>query len=171
MALHRSEGRRIYIVSSSPEEVVRPARPALRGERRDRDAARGGRRRACYTGDARVLRVRRAEGGGDPQPRRAGGDRSRGVVRVQRLDHRPADARRRGQPGGGQRRQGAPSRGRGARVADPRLPPAGAPAYPHRVRPCRRRGPRSRPRSARWRWPRCSSGSSRGRGSSAHDDA
>ena len=166
MALHRSEGRRIYIVSSSPEEVVRPlARHfgvngviATRPGVDDAGPVHGG---------ARVLRVRRAEGGSDPQPRRAGGDRSRGVVRLQRLDHRPADARRRGPPGRGQRRQGASSRGRGARLADPRLPPAGAHAHPTRVRPCRRRGPRSRPRSARWPWPRCSSGSSRGRGSSA----
>ena len=57
IALHRSEGRRIYIVSSSPEEVVRPLARHFGVARRDRHP-RAGRGRRPLHGRARVLRVR-----------------------------------------------------------------------------------------------------------------
>ena len=48
MDLHRSEGRRIYIVSSSPEEDRASARATLRRLGRHRHASRGRRRRPVH---------------------------------------------------------------------------------------------------------------------------
>ena len=132
MDLHRSEGRRIYIVSSSPEEIVRPlARHfgvsgviATRAEVGD-----DGR----YTGELEFYAYgeQKAEAI-DAIASRMGIDLST-VVRVQRLHHRPPDARGRGRPGGGEPGQGSPQDRRGARLADPRLPQAGAAAFADRV--------------------------------------
>ena len=49
IAEHQAAGRRIYIVSSSPEEVVRPLAATFRRLRGDRDA-RGGRSRQSLHG-------------------------------------------------------------------------------------------------------------------------
>ena len=54
---------------SSPEEIVRPLARHFGVERRDRDP-RPGRRRRPLHGRPRVLRLRRAEGRGDPRDRR-----------------------------------------------------------------------------------------------------
>ena len=48
MELHRSEGRRIYIVSSSPEEVVRPLARHFGVSGRDRHAGGGRRGRSVH---------------------------------------------------------------------------------------------------------------------------
>jgi phosphoserine phosphatase len=71
IALHRSEGRRIYIVSSSPEEVVRTARPAFRRQRRHRHTGPGGRQRPLH-GRTRVLRLREQKAEAIPRPRANG---------------------------------------------------------------------------------------------------
>ena len=75
---HRAEGRRIYIVSSSPEEIVRPLARHFGVERRDRHQG-AGRPRGPVHGRARVLRVRRGEGRGHPPAgRQRSGSTSRG---------------------------------------------------------------------------------------------
>ena len=108
------------------------AAPALRRERRHRHPGRDRRRRPVH-GRARVLRLRRAEGRGDPDLAGRLGIDLDGLVRLQRFDHRPADALGRRAPGRGQPRPRAPPRGRGARVAGARLPPPGSVAHAHRA--------------------------------------
>ncbi len=142
MDLHRSEGRRIYIVSSSPEEIVRPLARHFGVSGVIATQSRGRRRRSLH-GRPGVLRLRRTEGRGDRADRVPRRHRPLGVLRVQRLHHRPPDARGRRGARGGEPRQGPPEDRRGARLADPRLPPAGA----ARARGSRRRFPRPSRRS------------------------
>ena len=89
---HHAAGREVVIVSSSPTEVVEPLAEFLGADELHRHPRRGRRRRQLHR-RARVLRLRRRQGGGDPRARRPGGHRSRRVLRLQRLDHRPPDAR------------------------------------------------------------------------------
>ena len=113
MDLHRSEGRRIYIVSSSPEEIVRPlARHfgvsgviATRAEVGD-----DGR----YTGDLEFYAYGEQKAEAIDAHRVAHGHRPHAVVRIQRLHHRPPDARDRRRAGGGEPGQGSAEDRRGA---------------------------------------------------------
>ena len=158
IALHRSEGRRIYIVSSSPEEVVRPlarhfgASGVIATQAQVDDTGRYTGELAFYAyGEQKAEAIRGLAATAGLEPRRQ--------LRVQRLGHRRAHARRGGQPGGGQPRQGAAPGSRRARVADPRLPPPRAAALTHREG--RARHPRSasgRPSALpRWRPSWCGS--------------
>ena len=67
IAEHRAAGRKVFIVSASPEEIVAPL-----GEYLGVDAAIASRARVedgRYTGEMRALRVRSAQGGGDAPDR------------------------------------------------------------------------------------------------------
>ena len=164
IALHRSEGRRIYIVSSSPEEVVRPlarhfgASGVIATQAQVDDTGRYTGELAFYAyGEQKAEAIRGLAQRLGLEPRRQ--------LRVQRLGHRRADARCGGQPRGGQSRQSAPAGSRRARVADPRLPTSGAAAFTHREGRARRpRSASGRP-SAPPRWPPSWCGSSCDRGS------
>ena len=131
MELHRSEGRRIYIVSSSPEEIVRPlarhfgvggviATRAQVGE--------DGR----YTGELEFYAYGEQKAEAIGRHRGAHGYRPLGVLRVHGLHHRPPHARGRRRPGGGEPRQGLRRSPRSG-TADPGLPPAGPTALADRV--------------------------------------
>ncbi len=132
MDLHRSEGRRIYIVSSSPEEIVRPlARHfgvsgviATRAEVGD-----DGR----YTGDLEFYAYgeQKAEAI-DAIASRMGIDLSRSYAYSDSITDLPM-LEIVGEPGGGEPRQGSAEDRRGARLADPGLPPAGSAAFADRV--------------------------------------
>ena len=131
IALHRSEGRRIYIVSSSPEEVVRPlarhfgASGVIATQAQVDDTGRYTGELAFYAyGEQKAEAMRGLA-------QRLGLNLEGSYAYSDSVTDVP-DARRGGQPGGGQPRQGAPPGSRRARVADPRLPPPGAAALTHR---------------------------------------
>ena len=157
IALHRSEGRSIYIVSSSPEEVVRPlarhfGASGVIATRAAVDAA------GRYTGELAFYAYGKLKA--DAIGALAGriGHRPRRQLRLQRLGHRRAHAGRRRPPHRGQPRQGIASHGRGARLGDQGLPASGSTAQPHRA--ARFHLPRSasrRPWGRRRSW-RCWSG-------------
>ncbi len=132
MELHRSEGRRIYIVSSSPEEVVRPlARHfGVSGVIATRAAVGADGR---YTGELEFY----AYGEGKAEAVRAvaerDGDRPGAVVRIHGLGNRSAASGSGREPRGGESRQGAQEGCGGARLADTRLPSARSIAYPDRI--------------------------------------
>ena len=151
MELHRSEGRRIYIVSSSPEEVVRPlARHfGVSGVIATRAAIGPDGR---YTGELEFY----AYGEGKAEAVRAVAERmridlSRSFAYSDSVTDLPLLERRR-EPGRRESGQGAQEGGGGAGLADPRLPPAGADADPARLRRSRSEGQcRGRPRGGRHR--------------------
>ena len=103
MALHRSEGRRIYIVSSSPEEVVRPLSQhfGASGVIATRAEIDDDRR---YTGELAFYAYGEQKAEAIDGARRPTRHRPRRLVRLQRLDHRPADALGRRAPGRGEPR-------------------------------------------------------------------
>ena len=138
-----------------------PARPALRRERRDRDARRGRTTTAATRASSSSTRT------ASRRPRRsaaspsAPGHRPRRVLRVQRLDHRPPDARRRSATRWRSTRQGAPreaprsAAGRSATSAGRcGCAPGSRQAVPPPAALDRGRGRRASP------WRRCSCGSS-----------
>ena len=89
---HHRAGRTVVIVSSSPEEVVKPIGAFLEVDRRHRHAGADRRRRRVHR-RARVLRVRSAQGGSDREVRRRARHRPRRVLRVLGLHHRRTNAR------------------------------------------------------------------------------
>ena len=158
MELHRSEGRRIYIVSSSPEEVVRPlARHfgvsgviATRAE-----VGADGR----YTGELQFYAYGEGKAEAVRAVAQADGDRPVALLRLQRLLDGPAAPGSRREPRRRESGQGAQEGRGGTRVADPRFPSAGPVAHPDRLggrSEGERRGRPSRRPASR----RCSSGSS-----------
>ena len=150
MALHRSEGRRIYIVSSSPEEVVRPLSQHFRASgviatRAEIDD--DGR----YTGElafyaygeqkAEAIQELAERLGIDLDASYAYSDSMTDVPMLSVV----------GQPGGGQSGSGSAPRGRGAWMAGARLPQAGAVAHADRAGGAAAEAARSRRRRE---WPR-----------------
>jgi len=122
IALHRSEGRKIYVVSSSPEEVVRPLARHFGTAGVIATRAQVG-ADGRYTGELEFYAYGAQKGGaeppgggrgGRPKARRADGrreppgggsrrPRSRRFLRLLRLDHRCPDARGGRSSRGGQR--------------------------------------------------------------------
>ena len=126
---HRKAGRKTVIVSSSPAETVEPI-----GEYLGVDDVIATRARLDEEGPlhgrARVLRVRVTQG---RRRARDGGrrtSRSRVVVRVFRLDHRPPDAGARRAPRRRESRSRVGARRPRARVGGPVLPTTGPSARP-----------------------------------------
>ena len=138
---HHAAGRKVVIVSSSPLEVVEPLAEFLGadeviGTRPPVDAD------GNYTGELEFYAY------GDEQGARRSGSSPPGrtsisrVVRLQRLDHRPPDARGRRPPGRREPRQGAGPDRAGAGVGDTRVRSVRC-GYATACR-CRRRARRSR---------------------------
>ena len=101
------------------------ARRASRRRRRDRDPRPARRARPLHR-PARVLRVRPAQGRRDPRDGGEGGHRPRELLRLLRLDHRPADARAGRPPGGGEPRPRAHARRARTRLGHAVVPASGA---------------------------------------------
>ena len=102
IAGHKLCGRDVVVVSASGEEIVAPIARALGATHAmaTRMVVEDGK----YTGEIGVLLLRRRQGAGDPRVGRARGLSAGTLLRLLRLDHRPADARgrrpsKRGQPG------------------------------------------------------------------------
>ncbi len=155
IALHRSEGRSIYIVSSSPEEVVRPlarhfGASGVIATRAAVDAA------GRYTGELAFYAYGQLKADAIVALARADGHRPRGQLRLQRFGHRRAHAGRGRPPHRGQPRQGPASTGRGTGMGDQGLPAirydcaAASPARCHLPRSASRRP--SGPRRSRRCW-------------------
>ena len=157
MELHRSEGRRIYIVSSSPEEVVRPlARHfGVSGVIATRAAIGADGR---YTGELEYYAYGEGKAAAVRAVAHRVGDRPVAFLRLQRLGDRPAAPRRRRSPGRREPGQGAAEGGGGTGLADPRLPSARAVADAARFGRPGSEGEHRRPLSRRPASPRCSSG-------------
>ncbi len=114
---HKRAGRKTVIISSSPIETVEAIGEHLGVD--DVIATRApDRRRRQVHGRARVLRVRPAQGRGDPRDGGARRHRPRRSLRVLGLDHRPADARARRQSGRGESRPRTRARRARSRVGD-----------------------------------------------------
>ena len=91
MALHRAEGRQIYIVSSSPEEVVRPLAGhfGISGVIATRARIEEGR----YTGELEFYCFGESKAEAIRSLAERVGIDLEGSYAYTRLDHRPADAR------------------------------------------------------------------------------
>ena len=124
---HKQAGRKTVIISSSPIETVQPL-----GEHLGVDDVIATRARLDARGPlhrrTRVLRVRSAQGRRDPRDGGDGRHRPRELVRVLRLDHRPADARAGRQPGRGESRSRAHARRTRTRLGHAVVPASGAAA-------------------------------------------
>ena len=146
MDLHRSEGRRIYIVSSSPEEIVRPlARHfgvsgviATRAEVGD-DGRYTGELEFYAYGEQKAEAIRRLAA-------RVGIDLARSYAYSDSITDLPM-LETVGEPVAVNPDKELRQVRRGARLADPRLPPPGAAALADRVGGAHAQGRRSRPRS------------------------
>ena len=128
MEEHHRAGRDVVVVSASGTEVVEPI-----GEMLDADhviASRlADRRRQVHRRD-RLLRLRRGEGPRDRGDGRRARLRPRRLLRLQRLDHRRADARGGRPPPRRQPRPGAAQAGREQGLAGAAVHPPGHAAQP-----------------------------------------
>jgi len=122
MELHRARGRRVYIVSSSPEEVVVPLSEHLGPVKVIASVAEV--EDGKYTGGVAFYAYGEHKGRGHAGRGRTGGPGPGGFLRLLRLHHRPADAGGRGPSGGGQSRPRSAASGRRTQLADPRFPPS-----------------------------------------------
>ena len=96
---HQDAGRPTFIVSAAGSGVVEPLANGARHGRRGRHPLRSRRGRRPHRPLRRALRLRRGQGRGDAGLRRRARHRPRRLLRLLRLDLRPADAARRRQPG------------------------------------------------------------------------
>ena len=122
IADHKLCGRDVVVVSASGEEIVAPIARALGATHAmaTRMVVEDGK----YTGEVGLLLLRRRQGRGHPRARRPRGIRTRPLLCVLGLDHRPADARGgrpsdRGQPGSRPAQGSARPRLAGADVLPP----------------------------------------------------
>ena len=129
IADHKLCGRDVVVVSASGEEIVGPIAKAVGATHAmaTRMVVEDGKYTGevayyCY-GEGKVEAIRRA--------RRPRGLRPRALLRLLRLDHRPADARSGRPPHCGEPRPRAAQRGRRPGLAGAHLLAAGAAARPH----------------------------------------
>ena len=91
--LHLDAGQRVWLVTATPGRARRDHRPPARADRRAGHGRRGSGRR-LHRAAGRRAAARRGQGGGGPRAGRARGARPGPLLRLQRLDQRPADALR-----------------------------------------------------------------------------